>query len=265
VERLASFFWWLFSIILFAGFWEALSRLGILNTFILPPPSVFLREGIFPESYGLSANSGRSALGTTALMILASISRVLAGMFLGLAGALPCGIVMARIKWLDRLVGPVFTVLAPLAPLAWIPLILVVVGVGNIGAITVVFVGVFFLLTLATINAARAVDRRYLELAKFLGAGKAAQIIFVIVPASLPSIFFILRINFFAAWMAVLTAEGIGVTSGLGALVIMARATANFKLMLAAMSLIAGSGVLIDLSLRLLQNRLLGWHKEQVG
>src|SRR5947209_10735531 len=121
---------------------------------------------------------------------------------------------------------------------------------------------VFFLLTLATLNAVRNIDRRYLELASFLGAGRMAQIIYVVVPAALPSIFIIMRINFFAAWMAVLTAEGVGVTRGLGALVLMARATANVKLMLAAMTLIAGSGVFIDLLLRVLQKRFLSWHTE---
>ncbi len=261
-ERVASAGWWFSSILTFGILWEALARAGALDSYILPPPSAFLRQLTTLSSFGIGVEQTQQPMIVIVSIVLSSCGRVLAGMVLGLIGALPCGIIMARTAWIEKLIAPAFTLLAPLAPLAWIPLILVLIGVGDIAAVATVFVGVFFLLTLATLNAAKNVDQRYLRLAESLGAGGFSQIVYVIIPSSLPTIFFIMRINFFAAWMAVLTAEGLGITGGLGVLVVMARATANVKLMLAAMFLISFSGAAIDFALRALQERFLSWHTE---
>ena len=48
---------------------------------------------------------------------------------------------------------PVVRGLAPIAPIAWIPLGIVLFGIGNPTAVFVVFMGVYFILTISTVAA----------------------------------------------------------------------------------------------------------------
>ncbi len=112
------------------------------------------------------------------------------------------------------------------------------------------FIGVFFLLTIATANSAGDVDPNLVAHAQRLGAHGMQLVSRVIGPAILPHVFFILRINFFAAWMAVLIAEGTGVTYGLGLLFAQARGTSNRVQALALMAVIGIVGFAVDFLLR---------------
>ncbi len=64
----------------------------------------------------------------------------------------------------------------------------------------------------------------------------------VIFPAVLPQVFTMLRINFFAAWMAVLAAEMVGVKNGLGMMIILGREMFNTKLILLGMCIVGATG-----------------------
>ena len=68
----------------------------------------------------------------------------------------------------------------------------------------------------------------------------------MILPAILPGLFVTLRLNLFAAWMVVLIAEAVGVGSGLGQVVMMARNTFNASLVFFTMTLIGLAGFAFD-------------------
>ena len=81
----------------------------------------------------------------------------------------------------------------------------------------------------------------------------------VIFPAVLPQVFTMLRINFFAAWMAVLAAEMVGVKNGLGMMIILGREMFNTKLILLGMCMVGATGYLVDALLVQIQRRILWW------
>jgi len=58
----------------------------------------------------------------------------------------------------------------------------------------------------------------------------------VVLPAILPGVFTLLRMNFIAAWMAVLVAEMVGLRDGLGAIIMMGRNLFNSDLIMLAWS-----------------------------
>ena len=86
---------------------------------------------------------------------------------------------------------------------------------------------VSFILTISTVAAVNAVDQRLLKTARSFGASKPQVWTQVIFPAVLPQVFTMLRINFFAAWMAVLAAEMVGVKNGLGMMIILGAASGD--------------------------------------
>jgi NitT/TauT family transport system permease protein len=87
----------------------------------------------------------------------------------------------------------------------------------------------------------------------------------VIIPAILPGLLVVLRMNLFAAWMVVLVAESAGVGYGLGQVIMMARNTFNPSLVFFTIALIGLLGFTFDLHLRMLQKRILYWVPETAG
>ena len=81
----------------------------------------------------------------------------------------------------------------------------------------------------------------------------------MIFPAVLPQVFTMLRINFFAAWMAVLAAEMVGLKNGLGMMIILGREMFNTKLILLGMCMVGVTGYVVDALLVQIQRKILWW------
>jgi len=256
-----SAMWWFLSLGIFIGIWELLTVFGWVNTLILPPPHQFIaeignQEQFLAPQIGVERTGGNFVLLTA---IVATLKRVIAGLILGFIAAITVGGLACYFDLFGKLTLPVITLLAPIAPIAWIPFAIMAFGIGDGAAIFVVFIGIFFLLTLATVNAVNNVNQLYINTARVLGASRRQVMFKVILPVVIPDLFFILRINFFAAWMAVLAAEMVGVNTGLGAIVMVGRQMFNAKLMFLGMAVIGIVGYLLDVGFRQLQNRVLWW------
>jgi NitT/TauT family transport system permease protein len=120
-------------------------------------------------------------------------------------------------------------------------------------------------MTLATISEIDQVNLAYLNVARIMGASRWQILFYVILPAILPGLFLVLRLNLFAAWMIVLIGEAIGVGSGLGQVVMLARNTFNSSLTFFTMTLIGIVGYSLDIVLLQVQRRLLYWVPQDAG
>lgn len=236
--------------------WEAIGRRedSALSA-VMPPPSVFLAEVAETEfRIGLGRNAP-----SVYQCVASTLLRVFAGMGVSLAAALLTGALLSLSRPARWLISPVINLLAPIAPIAWIPIALVLFGITNQAAVFVVFMGVYFVLTLATVAEIQRVPAQYLTVAENLGTSAWQRWLFVIFPAVLPGVFTLLRVNFMAAWMSVLVAEMVGLRDGVGAVLMMGRNLFNNNLIMFGMLLIGVCGFVIDKGLLLVQRRLLWW------
>ena len=126
-------------------------------------------------------------------------------------------------------------------------------------SVFVVFAGVYFLLTPATVAAVQSVDQRLVKTARTFGASRAQVWAWVIFPAVLPQVFTMLRLNFFAAWMAVLAAEMVGLKNGVGMIVILGREMFNPNLIMLGICIIGVTGYAVDALLLFIQRKVLWW------
>jgi NitT/TauT family transport system permease protein len=235
--------------------WEAAAAAGWRGSVLFPPPSAFISYAIesdFRVGFGGDAMTIPGA-------IVASALRVLAGLAVGFAAAILTGIAIAASRMMSDAFLPIIRGLAPIAPIAWIPLGIVLFGIGNPTAVFVVFMGVYFILTISTVAAVNSVDQRLIKTARSYGATKTQVWTRVIFPAVLPQVFTMLRINFFAAWMAVLAAEMVGLKNGLGMMIILGREMFNTKLILLGMCMVGATGYLVDALLVQVQRKILWW------
>jgi NitT/TauT family transport system permease protein len=260
--------WWVASVALFAGLWELAWAAGWAPQLLLPPPHIFLQNFSRQAKFFDTSTIGQAqAAPVVAVLttIVATLLRVLAGLALGFVASLVTGTLITQFRVVRGLVLPTLTLLAPISPIAWLPVSIFLFGIGNAPAVFMVFVGVYFVMTLATISQINGVSDTYLNLARTMGASKRQTLIQVIVPAILPGLLQTLRLNLFAAWMVVLLAEAVGVGSGLGQVVMLARNTFNASLVFFAMTLIGLTGYLLDMAFRQLQRRLLWWQPASTG
>jgi NitT/TauT family transport system permease protein len=249
------------SILGFVALWEALSAIGLLNKDILPPPHAFLKEAFDQRQFDVFRLSYAGSSTKFALVnaTLSSLARVLAGIALGFGLGIACGGFMVYFKCAERLILPVLTLFAPISPIAWIPFAMIALGIGNKAAVFVVVIAVFFLIAIGTVTSIRNVEPIYIKTARTLGATRWQVFYHVLIPATLPSLFIIVRLNLFAAWMSVLAAEMVGVAQGLGAMVMVGRALFNVKMIFLAMTLIGICGLLLDSLLLAIQKKVLWW------
>jgi NitT/TauT family transport system permease protein len=260
--------WWVASVALFAGLWELAWAAGWAQERLLPPPHIFLQNFSRQAKFFDTSTIGHAqAAPVVAVLttIVATLLRVLAGLALGFVASLVTGTLITQFRVVRGLVLPTLTLLAPISPIAWLPVSIFLFGIGDGPAVFLVFVGVYFVMTLATISQINGVSDTYLNLARTMGASKRQMLFQVIVPSILPGLLQTLRLNLFAAWMVVLLAEAVGVGSGLGQVVMLARNTFNASLVFFTMTLIGVTGYLLDMAFRQLQRRLLWWQPASSG
>ena len=238
--------------------WELAAARGWMTTTLFPPPSSFIRFAIDSD---FRVGFGQEAM-TIPVAIVASAWRVVMGLMIGFVAAVATGIAVSMSRWAGAALLPIVRGLAPIAPIAWIPVGIVAFGIGNPTAIFVVFTGVYFLLTLSTVAAVQSVDPRLIKTARTFGASRKQIWLHVIFPAILPQVFTMLRINFFAAWMAVLAAEMVGLKNGVGMIVILGREMFNPNLIMLGICIIGVTGYAVDALLLLIQRKVLWWKPE---
>lgn len=270
--NLASLGWGIASISLFALIWELFWLLGWADPRLLPPPHIFL--GDIPNQLQYFNTSSRWAVGSAQteapsgmqslmMTVVSTVARVIAGLAIASVLAVSVGVLARYYRLLDRLTMPTVTLLSSVSPIAWLPVAVFLFGIGNGPAIFMVVITLFFHMVLATVTQIDNVPANMIQVARTMGATKRQVYLRVIIPAILPPMLMVLRLNMFAAWMVVLVAETTGVGYGLGQIIMLARNTFNPSLVFFTIALIGMLGFATDYSLRLLQSRVLFWLPEK--
>ena len=257
-------FWWFASLTLFIGIWEVCWAVGWVNAMLMPPPHVFLEDflaqgRLFDRATRMGNPSAAEIVFTVLKTVALSTMRVLAGLGIAFVGSLMVGLAIRYAPLFGKLVVPTVNLLAPVSPIAWLPVAMAIFGIGNAPAIFLVFIALFFIMTLATLRLIDDVPVQFVQLAKIMGATRAQIFFRVILPGILPGLFVVMRLNLFVAWMIVLIAESAGVGSGLGLVVIIARNTFDAQLAFFTMTVIGLAGFALDVVLRQFQRRVLYW------
>ncbi len=144
--------------------------------------------------------------------------------------------------------------------LAVLPLVIVWFGVDEGGKIFLVSLGVMFPIYINTVLGIRQVDPKLLELGKVTGLNNRQLIRRIVLPGALPSILAGVRYALAVAWLALVVAETIATSSGIGFLAMDAREFLRTDVIVLTIMIYAAIGVLSDAVARLLERRLLAWH-----
>ncbi len=232
--------------------WATLSASGQLNAYLLPPPQQVLRAaGELVENGALAQHLGASA------------GRALGGFLLTALIALPLAAAFAAApRWHARF-NLVLEFLRVVPPLALIPLLILWLGIGEAAKFAIVALASFFPIFLNAVAGLRQADHRLVELAASLELSRRERLWHIHLPAALPSIFTGLRLGFGYSWRALVGAELIAASAGLGFLIGESAELARTDRVLVGIFAIATLGIVGDLLFQWLTRRVAPWTQAQ--
>ena len=229
--------------------WEILGRNGVIRPTILPQPSDnFLTARELVESGELFRH------------LAISLWRVTKGFALGAGFGLAAGFLIGLSQRTERALSLVNGLLRPIPIIAWVPVLILWMGIDEGSKVTVIAIGSFWPVLLNVVHGIRNTDKRFLEVATILEKSRYILLVKVILPSALPSIFTGLRIGIGIAWMSVVGAELIAASAGVGYMIMYARELSQADVMLVGVVSIGVTGLIIDVTIRRLEKRLLKWN-----
>ena len=169
------------------------------------------------------------------------------GVLLGIA----IGVAIGESRTFRLASTPVVESLRFIVPFAWIPLTILWFGTSYTGKIALVAYAVFFVMTISTSRAIAAVDPTLSRVGTSLGMGRWHLAWNVHVRAAAPTIASAARAAAAIGWIAVVAAEYIGASAGLGLMITNAASSLATPVVIAGMIVIGlvGAGV----------SALIGW------
>ncbi len=186
--------------------------------------------------------------------LVASLFRVTWGYLAAVLLGVPIGLSLGWWRRAGRAINPLLQILRPISPVAWIPVSILWFGVGDRGAIFIIFLASVLPITVSAMNAVASVPAVHLRAGRNFGLSARELLAEVIFPSVLPQLIVGMRLALGVAWLVVVAAEMIAVSSGLGFLIVDARNAGNrYDLVIAGMVLIGIIGLCLDWGMRSFQ------------
>lgn len=236
------------------GLWWLTAVSGVMGNKPLPTPADVLEA----TWIGLRAPEG------LLVDIRLSVLRVLIGVAVGGALALPCGFLLAWFPTLRAMFDPIVNFCRALPPIALSPLVIVYFGIGESARLYVLIWAAFFASIVVLYEGIAAVDDIHVRAGRALGASELEIFRRVIVPATVPQLFVALRVSLGVCWATLVAAELIAAQRGLGASIQKAGNFFRIDDIYAGIILIGLCAVLMDYVVRLVQRRAVRWQERVV-
>ncbi|MDE7164216.1 MAG: ABC transporter permease [Clostridiales bacterium] len=204
------------------GIWELAAQLDWIDPFITSCPSRIV-----------------SVLGTIDVgELFTHIAYTLIECIVGFIAASGLGILIAVLLWrfvkLRRVVEPYIVVLNALPKIALGPIIIIWVGAGAQAIIVMTILICIIVTVISVLSAFMAVDEGKILLMRSMGATKLQILFKLILPANIPALVNMLKINVGLAWVGTIMGEYLVSTAGLGYLIIYGSQVFKMDLVMAS-------------------------------
>ncbi|MBA2277636.1 MAG: ABC transporter permease [Chloroflexia bacterium] len=230
--------------------WYAVRALGVFRPGLVPTPLEVLdalvdvyRDGELVEH------------------VWASVRRIIIGVLIGVAAAVPAGFLLGWYRPVRMMVDPLINFFRALPPIALIPLVIVYFGIGEFARTSVLVYASFFAAIVVIYEGVVSIEAIYVRAAQTLGATEWEIFSKVALPLTVPSILVALRVALGVSWATVVAAELIAAQEGLGALIQNASNFFQIPTIYGGIILIGVSALVMDQLLRGLTARLVSWQE----
>jgi NitT/TauT family transport system permease protein len=197
--------------------------------------------------------------GTLWPTVASSLSRILKGLFLGIVIGVPIGMFIGYVKAARKISNMPFQFLRMISPLAWMPIAVLTFDTWDSAIVFLILMAAIWPIVFATSHGVSRMDPSWFKVADNLGASIWQLLRTVILPAILTDVMSGIRLAVGVAWIVLVPAEYLGVTSGLGYAINDARDTLEYDSLAAIVGVIGTIGFLLDWACSCLIKRY-NWH-----
>ncbi len=237
----------LLGLVIFAGLWAAVTG------FLFTRPELSQFKGFLPGPT-LAALADAFQSSRFWISVFASLRRIVLGIALAAVIGLPLSVLIGFFPRLRKLSYSPIQFVRMISPLSWMPIALLLFASFESA--------VYFLIVMATIcpiilNTAIGVmdiNPQWIKMALNQGANSVQLIRTIVIPYSIPHMMTSLRLALGVAWIVLVPAEFLGVSSGLGYLINDARDTMEYDKLMAMIIAIGILGFLLDRAFQKLQH-----------
>lgn len=236
--------------ILVVALWQLLTMSGLFAKNLLPTPADVLHAAIrLVHEHQLGKQ------------VWASTLRVLIGVAVGVALAIPVGFALGWYQSVRRFFDPLINFFRALPPIALVPLVVVYVGIGESGRLFVLIYASFFPAVVVIYEGITAIEAIYIKAAQVLGANGREMFMRVVLPFAVPHVLTALRVSLGVAWATLVAAELVAAQTGLGAMIQNASNFFQIPVIWLGIIIIGVIALFMDSILRIVSAQLVTWRE----
>lgn len=187
------------------------------------------------------------------MSVISSLRRVIIGIVIAFAVGLPFGLIIGFYKQLQQISYTPIQFLRMISPVSWMPIALLVFEGFESAIYFLITMATIWPIILNTIQGVMNVNPQWLSMARNQGATDFQLLRHIVLPSSVPFILTSLRLSLGVAWIVLVPAEFLGVSSGLGYMINDARDTMEYERLMAIVISIGILGFALDGLIDLLQ------------
>lgn len=193
--------------------------------------------------------------------IVPSLSNFAIGLAIAIVVGIGVGVFLGLNRMLNRAVHPLLEFARAVPGIAIVPIALFIFGIGSPMKIAVIAFGALWPILLSTIDGIRSVDPLVLDVSRTMRLRRGLHLRQVVFPSALPQIMAGLRISISLGIILILASEYFASTEGIGYIELQAARQYQLAVMWAALLLLGILGYLVNLAFRVVEHRVLRWHR----
>ena len=258
IDRIPRSVQLIFVAVVFIGFWDLLTRTGMVSPIILPTPAETLKDMLFVGRNILTGDYMALALWTT-------VKTVLYGFALAMAIGFSLGILVGETAFGERAIMPYLVAIDAMPKVAFAPLFVAWLGFDIDSKVALAAFIATFPIIVGTAAGLHAADDNARMLFKTMGASRWQTLFKMKLPTGLPQIFTGLKIASVGVMAGAITGEFLGGGKGFGELIRVAASQLNTPRVFSLIIYLSVVGLSLFVATVWLQRKLVFWHKDRVS
>ncbi|MEM7103042.1 MAG: ABC transporter permease [Bacteroidota bacterium] len=182
--------------------------------------------------------------------VLETMKRLIGGLAIATVIGIPLGLITGYFLRLHQLTYVPFQFIRMISPLSWTPVAIIVFGIGSGPVYFLISIAAVWPVLLNTAAGVHAADKLWVQVARSLGANDRGILKHILLRASLPHVLTGIQLALGVSWIVLVPAEMLGVSSGLGYMILDYRDINGYDSIMAIILTIGMLGLLTDLPLR---------------
>ncbi len=217
------------------GVWFVVSRLEIFSTYVLPAP-----EKVF-RTFLQMLQSGEIFVD-----VAISFGRVLKGFFIAFVLAFTMGTYRILRPGIEKYYEYILQFFRNVPPLSMIPLLILWCGIGETTKTVIIVLASFFPMYLNIVKGFTGCDKHLLEVGDVFGYTRVKKFTHIILPYASADILVGMRIGMGYSWRAIIGAEMVAASTGLGHMILFAQQMSRTDKVIVGIVIIGIVGLVTD-------------------